>query len=151
VFAYNAGIERLHSSHGIINRNACSLCEPLVGQRVCGTDGHTYFTLCHAVNCAGLTEKQVVMGACTETVRQLIYFVYFNTELGTFTRVCVRELIATQKVSAFHNYLIVYHGRLLQGELYIVNPTTVVCIHVYSGFVHLAQYIVLTNSVFGLI
>ena len=39
-----------------------------MGQTVCGIDGNTYVTLCHAVNCAGLTEGQVTMGACTETV-----------------------------------------------------------------------------------
>lgn len=67
---------KLDKEYGIINRNACSLCEPLVGQLVCGINGNTYITLCHAVHCAGLTEKQVTMGACTEMVRQLVNYTH---------------------------------------------------------------------------
>ena len=65
---YSCVGHQVDKEHGVINRNACSLCEPLVGQLVCGIDGNTYMTLCHAVHCAGLTEKQVTMGACTEMV-----------------------------------------------------------------------------------
>ena len=54
----------------MIDREACAQCEPLVGELVCGVDGNTYVTLCHAVHCAGLTEQEVTMGACTETVSQ---------------------------------------------------------------------------------
>lgn len=52
----------------MIDRKACAQCEPLVGELVCGVDGNTYVTLCHAVHCAGLTVWEVKMGACTEMV-----------------------------------------------------------------------------------
>ena len=80
----------LHNEHGASNRNACSLCEPLVGQLVCGTDGNTYTTLCHAVHCAGLTEKQVTMGACTEMVSWVARY-YCDLYMAITDRVFVNK------------------------------------------------------------
>lgn len=53
---------------GEINSDRCNRCEPLVGEEVCGVNGKTYVSLCHAVNCAGLRESDITAGRCVEEV-----------------------------------------------------------------------------------
>ena len=49
---------------GNINKDRCERCEVLDGEEVCGANGQTYTTLCHAINCAGLAMKDVTAGSC---------------------------------------------------------------------------------------
>lgn len=44
--------------------SACSQCEDKTGEEVCGANGKTYNSLCHAVNCGGLKEMDVTFGSC---------------------------------------------------------------------------------------
>lgn len=53
---------------GRVNKDRCERCEPLIGEEVCGANGKTYFSLCHAVNCAGLRESDITAGRCVEKV-----------------------------------------------------------------------------------
>ena len=53
---------------GVINSDRCNRCEPLIGEEVCGVNGKTYVSLCHAVNCAGLRESDITAGRCVEEV-----------------------------------------------------------------------------------
>ena len=53
---------------GRVNQDHCDRCEPLVGEEVCGGNGKTYVSLCHAVNCAGLRESDITAGRCIEEV-----------------------------------------------------------------------------------
>ena len=53
---------------GRVDNDRCSRCEHLVGEEVCGANGKTYVSLCHAVNCAGLRESDITAGRCIEEV-----------------------------------------------------------------------------------
>jgi hypothetical protein len=53
---------------GVINSDRCKRCEPLIGEEVCGVNGKTYVSLCHAVNCAGLRESDITASRCVEEV-----------------------------------------------------------------------------------
>lgn len=53
---------------GVVNLDRCNRCEPLIGEEVCGANGKTYVSLCHAVNCAGLRESDIITGRCVEEV-----------------------------------------------------------------------------------
>ena len=53
---------------GVINSDRCKRCEPLIGEEVCGANGKTYVSLCHAVNCAGLRESDITASRCVEEV-----------------------------------------------------------------------------------
>lgn len=53
---------------GLVNSDRCNRCEPLIGEEVCGANGKTYVSLCHAVNCAGLRESDITAGRCVEEV-----------------------------------------------------------------------------------
>lgn len=53
---------------GLVNSDRCRRCEPLIGEEVCGANGKTYVSLCHAVNCAGLRESDIIAGRCVEEV-----------------------------------------------------------------------------------
>ena len=53
---------------GHVSKGRCRLCEDLDGEEVCGDNGKTYRTLCHAVNCAGLALRDIVPGACITKV-----------------------------------------------------------------------------------
>lgn len=53
---------------GLVNLDRCNRCEPLIGEEVCGANGKTYVSLCHAVNCAGLRESDIMAGQCVEEV-----------------------------------------------------------------------------------
>lgn len=46
----------------------CMRCEQKVGEEVCGANGKSYNSLCHAVNCAGLQEEDITAGPCVEKV-----------------------------------------------------------------------------------
>ena len=52
----------------VINSDRCKRCEPLIGEEVCGANGKTYVSLCHAVNCAGLRESDITASRCVEEV-----------------------------------------------------------------------------------
>ena len=59
----------------------CSKCEEKKGEEVCGDNGKTYNTLCHAVNCAGLKEDDIKDGPCEKKVspfmnRSIIIILY---------------------------------------------------------------------------
>ncbi len=47
---------------------ACSRCEDKVREEVCGANGKTYNSLCHAVNCGGLKEGDITAGPCKNKV-----------------------------------------------------------------------------------
>lgn len=64
---------------GTIDKDQCQRCEPLVGEEVCGRNGKTYTSLCHAVNCAGLRESDITAGRCIDEVAIKIN-VYFNNK-----------------------------------------------------------------------
>lgn len=49
---------------GNVNIDRCDRCEELDDEEVCGDNGKTYRTLCHAVNCAGLALKDISAGSC---------------------------------------------------------------------------------------
>ena len=53
---------------GHINNDRCNRCEELDDEEVCGDNGKTYRTLCHAVNCAGLAIKDIAAGSCAKKV-----------------------------------------------------------------------------------
>ena len=53
---------------GYVDKERCSLCEELDDQEVCGDNGNTYRTMCHAVNCAGLALRDISTGACNTKV-----------------------------------------------------------------------------------
>ena len=53
---------------GYKNEDRCSRCEELDHEEVCGDNGKTYRTLCHAVNCAGLALKDITSGSCAMKV-----------------------------------------------------------------------------------
>ena len=53
---------------GRVDQEHCQRCEPLIGEEVCGANGRTYVSLCHAVNCAGLRESDIIAGRCVEEV-----------------------------------------------------------------------------------
>lgn len=53
---------------GRVNKNRCELCEELDNEEVCGDNGKTYRTLCHAVNCAGLALRDIAIGSCITKV-----------------------------------------------------------------------------------
>lgn len=55
---------------GEINTERCKRCEDQGDEEVCGANGQTYKTLCHAINCAGLALRDVVAGACNTKVRK---------------------------------------------------------------------------------
>ena len=40
-----------------------------MGEEVCGRNGKTYNSLCHAVNCGGLREEDVSVAPCALDVR----------------------------------------------------------------------------------
>ena len=46
----------------------CGRCEAMIGELVCGENGKTYNSLCHAVNCAGLSQDDIAAGPCTKDV-----------------------------------------------------------------------------------
>ena len=54
---------------GYKNEDRCSRCEELDHEEVCGDNGKTYRTLCHAVNCAGLALKDITSGSCAMKVK----------------------------------------------------------------------------------
>lgn len=53
---------------GRVDVDHCQRCENLIGEEVCGANGKTYVSLCHAVNCAGLRESDITAGRCIEEV-----------------------------------------------------------------------------------
>ncbi len=46
----------------------CARCEAMVGEEVCGANGQNYNSLCHAINCGGLSEDDVRIGPCNVEV-----------------------------------------------------------------------------------
>lgn len=42
----------------------CAKCEEKVGEEVCGSNGKTYNSLCHAISCGGLKQMDVTFGSC---------------------------------------------------------------------------------------
>lgn len=63
-----ANIEDEEEEIGRVDKERCHRCEPLIGEEVCGANGKTYVSLCHAVNCAGLRESDITAGRCLEEV-----------------------------------------------------------------------------------
>ena len=57
------------------NMERCERCEDLGEEAVCGANGQTYRTLCHAVNCAGLELRHITHGACNTKVSHCSYVV----------------------------------------------------------------------------
>lgn len=55
---------------GRVNLDRCQRCEDLDEEEVCGGNGQTYRTLCHAINCAGLALKDISVGSCMLKVGQ---------------------------------------------------------------------------------
>ncbi len=55
---------------GTVDTERCSRCEQLEGEQVCGGNGKTYTTLCHAVNCAGIAMTDIMTGPCIDKVSQ---------------------------------------------------------------------------------
>ena len=53
---------------GQVDPERCELCEDLDNEEVCGGNGRTYRTLCHAVNCAGLALRDISIGSCISKV-----------------------------------------------------------------------------------
>lgn len=53
---------------GKVNMDRCERCEDLDDEEVCGDNGKTYRSLCHAVNCAGLALQDVSTGSCITKV-----------------------------------------------------------------------------------
>ena len=53
---------------GRVDQEHCQHCESLIGEEVCGANGKTYISLCHAVNCAGLRESDIIAGRCVTEV-----------------------------------------------------------------------------------
>lgn len=47
-----------------VNNDRCKRCEDLDEEEVCGDNGKTYRTLCHAVNCGGLALRDISVGSC---------------------------------------------------------------------------------------
>lgn len=64
----SATAEDIGDDIGLVNLDRCNRCEPLIGEEVCGANGKTYVSLCHAVNCAGLRESDITAGRCVEEV-----------------------------------------------------------------------------------
>ena len=54
---------------GTTSMARCERCENRGEEEVCGVNGQTYGTLCHAVNCAGLALMDITSGACNTKVR----------------------------------------------------------------------------------
>lgn len=50
------------------DKDRCVRCEAMLGEEVCGRNGKTYNSLCHAVNCAGLSQDDISAGPCTQDV-----------------------------------------------------------------------------------
>lgn len=57
---------------GRVNEDRCARCEELDDEEVCGDNGKTYRTLCHAVNCAGLALRDISVGSCAKKVLYII-------------------------------------------------------------------------------
>lgn len=53
---------------GKVNNDRCKRCEDLDDEEVCGDNGKTYRSLCHAVNCAGLALRDISAGSCATKV-----------------------------------------------------------------------------------
>jgi hypothetical protein len=53
---------------GVVSEVRCARCEELDDEEVCGDNGKTYRTLCHAVNCGGLALKDISVGSCVTKV-----------------------------------------------------------------------------------
>lgn len=65
----NVGIvKKLKSAKNKVVDDPCDRCEDKKGEEVCGGNGKTYNSLCHAVNCAGLKAKDVTAGSCEKKV-----------------------------------------------------------------------------------
>lgn len=62
---------------GKANYDRCMRCEDLDDEEVCGDNGKTYRSLCHAVNCAGLALRDISAGSCATKVHPHEY-VLFN-------------------------------------------------------------------------
>ena len=60
-------VKRSQLKTGVVD-DPCSKCEEKKGEEVCGDNGKTYNTLCHAVNCAGLKEDDISDGPCEQKV-----------------------------------------------------------------------------------
>ena len=59
---------------GTVSAERCARCEELDNEEVCGDNGKTYRTLCHAVNCGGLALKDIATGSCAAKVIVLLSF-----------------------------------------------------------------------------
>ena len=55
----------------------CKSCEPLVGEEVCGRNGRTYNSFCHAINCARLLEDDISPGPCTEKASSVAVYILY--------------------------------------------------------------------------
>ena len=53
---------------GSASSSHCSRCERRVNETVCGANGQTFPTLCHAINCGGLSLNDITYGNCRNKV-----------------------------------------------------------------------------------
>ena len=49
----------------------CHACGFMPENPVCGEDGQTYPSMCHAMNCRGLDADDIIPGSCSNQVQQL--------------------------------------------------------------------------------
>ena len=50
-------------------------CEHKTGEDVCGANGVTYMSMCHAVNCAHLQQSDVAIGSCASSKDQKVLLI----------------------------------------------------------------------------
>lgn len=72
----NRMIMNWNSVAGNISMTRCLRCERRANEAVCGRNGQTYPTLCHAVNCAGLSLNDISYGDCSSKVNNSHFSLY---------------------------------------------------------------------------
>ena len=55
-------------------------CDKVKGDPVCGDNGMTYISMCHAINCGKLKKEQVSSGTCETKVCKIAENDYFLAE-----------------------------------------------------------------------
>ena len=71
---------------GKANYARCKRCEDLDDEEVCGDNGQTYRSLCHAVNCAGLALRDISAGSCATKVRIVLFCSEYSTAVYQWSR-----------------------------------------------------------------
>lgn len=95
---------------GHVNKERCGLCEELDNEEVCGDNGKTYRTMCHAINCAGLALRDVAAGACVTKVN-CCGIINIIRDYYDSNRMCV--LIPSVEVTRY-----VFHWSMVHALLY---------------------------------